>query len=155
MKSTSVQTAIRYLLGLLMLWAAISKLNNPSDFLGSLFAYELPLPEFSLRFIAVVLPFVELICGVLLLANYWTETALITVAGLLMVFLLATGQAVLRDLEISCGCFDLKLLGIKLDTSTAKFLESAKFAFVRNVALAVMSFYLLRSAWPAPQEVEE
>jgi hypothetical protein len=137
-------TALRWLLGALMLWAAVSKLAEPTDFLGSLYAYDLPLPRSWLQLVAVVLPWLELLCGLLLIANVWSETALVTVLGLLGIFVLATGQAWARGLEISCGCFNLEIFGLDSSSRLLKFVESAGFAFFRNLILVLLAFLLLR-----------
>jgi len=132
------------LLGMLMLWAAVSKLANPTDFLGSIYAYELPLPRPLTQTVAVVLPWLELLCGLLLVAGLWMETALIVVAALLAVFVLATGQAWMRGLEIGCGCFSLKVFGLDSNPGLERFLESVAFAFFRNLALLILAAFLLR-----------
>lgn len=135
------------LLGVLMLWAAISKIANITEFLGSIYAYELPLPQQLLKAAAVVLPWVELLCGLLLVAGLWTETALGLVTAMLAVFVVATGQAWARGLDIACGCFDLTMLGLPENIpSVSKFLESVAFAFFRNLALTALAVYLLRKA---------
>jgi len=142
-----VQRWLGGLLGLLMLWAAVSKLANPTEFLGSIYAYQLPLPHLMLQTAAVVLPWVELLCGLLLLAGLWTETALILVTAMLVLFVVATGQAWVRGLEIACGCFDLTLIGFsKNNPAVAHFLESVAFAFFRNLLLTALAVYLLRRA---------
>ena len=137
-------TALRWLLGALMLWAAVSKLAQPTEFLGSIYAYDLPLPRTLQQLVAVVLPWLELLCGLLLIANQWSETALATLIGLLAVFVLATGQAWARGLEISCGCFNLEIFGADSTSKLLKFIESAGFAFFRNLILVLVAFALLR-----------
>lgn len=137
-------TALRWLLGGLMLWAAVSKLAQPTEFLGSIYAYDLPLPRTLQQLVAVVLPWLELLCGLLLIANQWSETALATLIGLLAVFVLATGQAWARGLEISCGCFNLEIFGADSTSKLLKFIESAGFAFFRNLILVLVAFALLR-----------
>jgi len=139
-----VQRLLSGLLGVLMLWAAISKLANPTEFLGSIYAYELPLPRPLLQATAVVLPWLELLCGLLLVAGLWIETALATVTGLLAVFVVATGQAWLRGLEIACGCFSLKVFGLDSNPELERFLESVAFAFFRNLLLLTLATFLLR-----------
>ncbi len=142
--SPNVERTLRFLLAILMLWAAVSKLANPTEFLGSIYGYELPLPRALLQITAVVLPWVELICGLLLLAGFWQPTALLLVTGLLVIFVLATGQAWARGIDISCGCFDLNILGLDSRTSSlARFLESVAFAFFRNLALTALAALLL------------
>lgn len=131
------------MLGLLFLWAAVSKLANPTEFLGSIYAYQLPLPKSFLQFMAVVLPWVELLCGLMLVANIWTESALACVSGLMVLFVLATSQAWGRDLNISCGCFDLKIFGLdKSFPNLSKTIESVGFAFFRNVVLTTLTIFL-------------
>ena len=141
-----VQRLLIALLGVLMLWAAVSKLANPTDFHGSIYGYQLPLPRAMLQATAVVLPWLELLCGLLLVAGLWVETALVLITGLLAVFVVATGQAWMRGLEISCGCFSLKIFGLSGDlTGLERFLESVAFAFFRNLALTALAAYLLRT----------
>ena len=99
----------------------------------------------ALQFVAVVLPWIELLCGLLLVVNLWTESALASTTGLLVIFLLATGQAWARQLKISCGCFDLKIFGLQEShPQLVKFLESPGFAFFRNLALISLTIFLLR-----------
>ena len=145
MKSAKLlQDVLRYLLALLLLWAAISKLARPTDFLASLYAYQLPLPRDLLKFAAVVLPWTELLCGLLLLGRVWVETALTVTAALFVLFVLSTGQAWARHLDISCGCFDFGIFGLDARTSGAvRFLESVGFAFIRNLALTAAAVFLL------------
>jgi putative oxidoreductase len=137
-------TVLRWLLGALMLWAGVSKLANPAEFLSSIYAYETPLPRLWLQQAAVVLPWLELLSGLLLIANVWSETALATMLGLFVVFLLATGQAWARGLDISCGCFNLEALGADPSWKLLKFIESASFAFLRNLVLVFLAAALLR-----------
>jgi putative oxidoreductase len=139
------QRWLRGLLGVLMLWAAVSKLADPIEFLGSIYAYQLPLPGLLLQTAAVVLPWLELLCGLLLVAGLWVETALVLVTGLLVLFVVATGQAWMRGLEIGCGCFDLKIFGLSKNLpGLAHFVESVAFAFFRNLLLTALAALLLR-----------
>ena len=136
---------LQILVGVLLLWAAVSKLSNPTEFLGSIYAYELPLPKQLLKLAAITLPWLELLCGLALLASVWTVEALATTLLLFSIFVLATGQAWARGLRISCGCFDFGLIGLDKDHSpVVKFLESPGFALLRNLALSAVTFILLR-----------
>ena len=138
-------TVLRWTLGVLMLWAAVSKLANLTGFLGAIYAYDLPLPRGFLKLIAVILPWVELLCGLSLVSRVWTDSALAMTGGLMAVFILATGQAWARGLKISCGCFNLKIFGFTDEQGgLVQFLESPAFAFFRNLALLVIALQLLR-----------
>ena len=145
------ESGLRWLLALLLLWAAVSKLANPTAFLGSIYAYELPLPRALLQGAAVILPWVELLCGLLLLAGFWTQTALLCVTGLMVLFVVATGQAWARGLDIACGCFNLQIFGIQdRMPGLVHFLESVSFAFFRNLLLTCLAGFLLRQALRPP-----
>ena len=139
-----LKVAVRWLLGLLLIWAALSKLANLQDFYGGLLAYRLPLPDFFLRAVAACLPWLELLCGLMLLSQVRSEAALVWALLLFGVFVLATGQAWARGLDISCGCFILQLLGLGESDGLGKLLHSVQFAFFRALLLAVGAIYLLR-----------
>ena len=124
--------ALRWFLGLLMVWAAIGKLVDAQEFLVALRTYQLPLPDIILRLAAIGLPWLELLCGLGLLTGWWIETNLGLVTVLMALFVLATGQAWARDLEIACGCF-----GGSLEDET--FLGSVPFAFFRNLVLTAIA----------------
>jgi putative oxidoreductase len=146
-----VECGLRWLLGVLLLWAAVSKLANPTEFLGSIYAYQLPLPRTLLQAAAVVLPWVELLCGLLLLAGFWRQTTLLTMTGLMVLFVIATGQAWARGLDIACGCFNLKIFGLNESApGLVRFLESVAFAFFRNLLLAGLAGFLLRQSLRRP-----
>lgn len=143
-RSSALFVGLRGLLGLLLLWAAVSKLANPTEFLGSIYGYELPLPRGWLQVTAVVLPWVELLCGLMLVTGFGAVTALLLAVAMMVVFVLATGQAWLRGLDIACGCFDLKIFGLAENwPGLVKFLESVAFAFFRNLALTALAGWLL------------
>ena len=134
---------LRWVLGALLIWAAISKLANLNEFYGGLLAYRLPMPDSWQRLIAITLPWLELLTGLMLLANVWTRAALGWAVTLFLGFTIVTGEAWLRGLDISCGCFKLSVFGI--NASSAVFLESVQFAFFRALLLSAAAIYLLRS----------
>jgi len=134
----------RWFLGVLLIWAALSKLAQPTEFLGALYAYQLPLPKGLLQLVAVALPWFELLCGVLLLLNQSTESVLLATAALLAVFLVCTGQAWARGLHISCGCFNLRLFGLDRGHPLVELLDSTGFAFLRNIVLGAITVRLAR-----------
>jgi hypothetical protein len=137
-------TVGRYALALLLLWAALSKLAAPTEFLGSLYAYQLPLPKPLLQLVAMALPWFEFLCALLLLLNLWADSSLIAVCALLILFLAATGQAWARGLHISCGCFNLKFLGLDRGHPVVELFDSVGFAFLRNLVISGIALLLLR-----------
>jgi putative oxidoreductase len=147
-QSDNLERGLRWFLAALLLWAAVSKLANPTEFLGAIYAYDLPLPRALLQTTVVVLPWIELLCGLLLLVDVWRPTALVAATGLMIFFVLATGQAWVRGLNISCGCFNLEIFGLNERLpGLVHFLETVAFAFFRNLLLTALAAFLLRRTW--------
>lgn len=136
------RVVVRWLMAVLLVWASLSKLANLNEFYGNVMAYDLPLPDALVKLTAMVLPWMELLCGILLITGAARRAALFWAMILFAVFVLATGQAWARGLNISCSCFDLSFLG----DSARKFLESVGFAFVRAALLLAGAVYV----WRAP-----
>jgi hypothetical protein len=95
----------RWLLGAVFLVAGGLKIAHPAGFFSDLLSFHVPLPELSLRLVAIALPWLEVLTGLGLLANYWTETVRPLVALLCASFVLMLAQAVVRGLDLNCGCF--------------------------------------------------
>ena len=140
----NLQTVLRWLLGIMLVWAALGKLANLQEFFAMVVAYQLPLPTVFIRCVAVILPWIELLCGLLLLASLRLNAALVWTVILFFTFTVCTGQAWLRGLHIACGCLDLRLVGILPGSEMAGVLESVGFAFLRALSLAAAAVYLLR-----------
>ena len=143
--SSSLLTRLRlkivwFLFGILLLWAGVSKLADPIGFLASIHSFELPLSDGLARAITLTLPWFELVCGFLLIFGVWPETARSALFGLLLVFTVVTGQAWMRGLELSCGCFELNFI----DSRYLRILESAGFSFCRNLVLLGLCVWLKR-----------
>jgi uncharacterized membrane protein YphA (DoxX/SURF4 family) len=96
--------ALRIGLGVLFAWAGASKFGLGSTFASLIANYRL-LPAEANQILAVTLPWVEFVAGVLLILKLWVRPAGLVVAGLAVVFLAAVGSALARGLDIPCGCF--------------------------------------------------
>lgn len=95
---------VRVALGGIFIYAALPKIADPVTFAGSVANYQI-LPYFWSYFTAAVLPFLELICGVLLVTGYRVRAGALIVAALNLVFMAALASLILRGLDIDCGCF--------------------------------------------------
>lgn len=140
----SWETSLRWFLGLIVIWAALSKLANLQDFYGALLSYHLPFPNWFARIVVRVLPWLELLCGACLMTGYRMRPALVWSLLLFSVFVFATGQAWWRGLDISCGCLDLGMIGIPADSSIARSLSSPSFAFFRAIVLLAATIQVWR-----------
>lgn len=127
------RTLARVLLGAVFLVAGALKIAHPVDFHSDLLAYDVPLPDFVFRLVAVVLPWLEAICGAALIANVWTETAGAVVTAMCLTFVVMLSQAVMRGLELTCGC---------LGSEDEGWFDRPGVALVRAVVLLAGSVWL-------------
>ena len=97
-------TLLRVSLGAVFIVASLDKIQNPEAFATNIANYRL-LPYVLINGMAVWLPWMEIITGTFLVLGIWTRAATIIVCGLLVVFSIAIAQALIRGLDISCGCF--------------------------------------------------
>jgi len=111
-----LESAIRILLGLVFLLYGLDKVSHPDIFARSIANYRL-LPGVFVNLMAVVLPWVEVLCGLLLIFGQWIRAAALVSGFLLVVFMIAVSIALVRGLDISCGCFNTnggRKVGMKL-----------------------------------------
>jgi uncharacterized membrane protein YphA (DoxX/SURF4 family) len=94
----------RVVLGVLFIVASANKVSDPTAFAVSIEGYKL-LPHNAALVAATVLPWMELISGVLLVLGVFHRGAGLLLFGLLVVFTIAVVSALVRGLDISCGCF--------------------------------------------------
>jgi uncharacterized membrane protein YphA (DoxX/SURF4 family) len=96
----------RLVLGVVFIISALGKLLDPQDFAHAVAAFRL-LPVQTVNLFSMALPWVEMICAVLLIVNRKTTAAALILAGLNVVFIVAIVSAMARGLDIDCGCFSL------------------------------------------------
>lgn len=95
---------LRVTVGGVFVIAAIPKIMNPVEFANSLNAYQI-LPQYALGITTWLLPWIECIFGLLLALGYVMRLSLMVIGLLLLVFLIAIVSAMMRGLNINCGCF--------------------------------------------------
>ena len=121
---------MRALLGGIFPIAGGTKLLAPRAFARTISAYGL-LPEELLVPTAIGLPAIELLAGLGLL--FKVRGSLAAIFGLLICFLFVLGYAILKNLDVDCGCFS------KLEIHAR---NSLFVAFLRDLGFAV-TFYLM------------
>ena len=94
----------RILLGAIFIYAGVSKILNPDQFAQAVMNYRI-VPLVSVNLFAIVLPWLELVAGIFLLVGLFSVGSIVMIAVLMALFLGAIASALLRGLDISCGCF--------------------------------------------------
>jgi protein-disulfide isomerase len=126
--------AARLLLGVVWIWASLSKLAHPLTFVQAVRAYDMT-PEWLSKAVAYGLPVLELCLGLVLIVGIMVRIAAAVSGVLFLVFLVGLVQAAARGLKLDCGCFGG---GGATDQSTSYTLD-----ILRDVGLMVVAAYLV------------
>lgn len=95
---------LRISLGLMFIVASYYKIMSPGAFAHQIYNYKL-LPAWLINPLAITLPPLQLFCGLALLFNKGTKGASLLITAMLFAFQVAVASALVRGLNISCGCF--------------------------------------------------
>lgn len=126
--------AVRLFVGLIFIYASYYKIIQPAEFAKSIWYYHM-VPGNFINIAALIMPWVELLCGLgLILGIYYRGSALL-VNIMVVVFIIALSSAVARGLSIDCGCFK----------ASAASTDSAKETLWRDIGLIILTLQLLFS----------
>lgn len=131
-KLRHIALAARLILSGVFIYASWNKILHPAAFAEAVFNYQL-LPVQLVNSVALILPWLELILGVLLLSGIWVSGAVLGINLLMVMFLVAMIINTARGLNISCGCFST-------DTTSSGL---SGWVVLRDVFFFSLSAYLL------------
>jgi uncharacterized membrane protein YphA (DoxX/SURF4 family) len=126
-----VQIALRAIVGGVFIYAGMLKIMSPQEFADNIAAYQL-LRDSLINLLALGLPVFEVIVGVMLITGLRVRTAAFCALFLCVVFAIALGSALVRGLQIDCGCFG----------DGAPSVVKTWFALGRDVALGVAAWII-------------
>lgn len=132
---------LRGVLGAVFCLAGFFKISDPIGFHADLLAYELPMPDFLSRLIAVAFPCLELICGVGLIIGFWRESVSLLALAMSSIFVLVLAQAMVRGLDLNCGCFG---------SARGQWLNLPAIALIRACLMLWATYWLHRRTSPTP-----
>ncbi len=102
-------------LGVLFVYASLDKIWNPGLFAKAISNYRLlPLP--LLHAAAIILPWIELLCGLALIVNCYPRAANALICSMLLVFTLAIVIAIVQGFDFNCGCITVSNGGTSIGT---------------------------------------
>jgi uncharacterized membrane protein YphA (DoxX/SURF4 family) len=138
--------AARLAMAGIFIYASIDKIAHPAAFAKDVYNYQV-LPDGLINLTALILPWLELFLGICLLAGVWLPGAVITINGLLTVFLATLIFNLARGLDINCGCFS---------TGSDEPAMSSGWYLLRDtffLALGIFLFFAVR--WQQPLELSK
>lgn len=166
LRHPAVYWAVALVLGGVFLYASFDKIASPREFAKIVYRYQLAGPNglFGVtpaNVLAVTLPWLEALIGVLLVTGLWRREAAGIAAFLLVVFLAAVSYALTQGIDIAnCGCFtvtggDGRAAGWKLLAGDTALLVAAGYIMLmrRGARIAVGDHgqLHLREPGPSPQ----
>lgn len=99
-----IHLVLRLVVGCIFVYAAIDKIVHPDQFARIIYNYHI-VPGQLINVFALFLPWVELIAGVFMIVGYWEKAAALIIGGMLVVFIVALSIALIKGVNIECGCF--------------------------------------------------
>jgi uncharacterized membrane protein YphA (DoxX/SURF4 family) len=126
---------LRVGLGAMFLLASYPKMLSPYEFASLVAQYQL-LPLGLVNYFAAWLPPYEAVIGLGLIVTRWSKAFSAMILFLMTLFIVALVQALIRDLGITCGCFDIEGAADKVGAWTA---------LLRDLALWPLILWLWKS----------
>ena len=123
---------VRIFLGVLFIAASWEKIVQPEAFATIIENYKI-LPAILVNATAYILPWIEMICGALLIIGIYVKGSTLIVSAMMIVFISLLIVSQIRGLDITCGCFSLSL-----ETS-----KSMYYYIVRDLAILGAGLWVL------------
>ena len=108
---------VRLALGVVFIYASVYKILDPAQFAKSIWYYHI-LPGEMINISALILSWLELLCGVAIIVGAYYRGAILWLNLLLLVFMAAIASAMSRGISIDCGCWTVRTRGIGGITSS-------------------------------------
>lgn len=96
--------AARFFIGYIFILAGIEKIADPTGFSDSIENYQF-LPNMFINFFAIAFPWIEVVSGILIIFNKYVKENSFIFISMMTAFTIMILIAVLRGLDIDCGCF--------------------------------------------------
>jgi uncharacterized membrane protein YphA (DoxX/SURF4 family) len=124
---------VQIALGVIFVVAALPKIVDPPSFAHMIYNYRL-VPAALNNLLALVMPWIELLCGLALILGIWRGTARTIIGALLVMFIVAIGINLVRGNAIDCACFDVSAA----DKTREERLADMRFVILRDLGMLLM-----------------
>jgi putative oxidoreductase len=138
----------RILIALIFIMASIDKIISPANFGRAIYAYQFLTGPFAYLIspMAVIMPWCELVTGILLLVNRMVRPAALIILAMNIVFIIAIISVMMRGIKVECGCgLDVGIIAAIAGT------QAGAQALVRDFVILAMNLVVLL----APQSLKK
>ena len=132
-KNEYINLVIRLIVGFIFILTGISKIVDPALFAREISNYDM-MPLSLINLMAIILPWVEVVVGILFIMGVRIKASIILLVAMLLVFNFGVASAWARGLDINCGCYSSVA---EQKVGLGKLIEN----FSMVVALAFMYFF--------------
>ncbi|MFO7964162.1 MAG: MauE/DoxX family redox-associated membrane protein [Desulfobacterales bacterium] len=102
----------RLILGVIFILAGFPKLMDPEGFARIIENYKI-LPALLVNPFALILPWVEMFCGIFLISGHLVKGSIVMVNLMMAMFIVALLLNIVRGVDITCGCFTTSMAASK------------------------------------------
>ncbi len=95
---------VRVGVGATFIYASLYKIVDPGAFAKSIWYYHL-VPGDLINLMALILPWVELLCGLALILGVFYNGAVVLANAMTVIFIFALSATIVKGIDIDCGCF--------------------------------------------------
>jgi uncharacterized membrane protein YphA (DoxX/SURF4 family) len=124
---------VQIALGVIFVAAALPKIVDPPSFAHMIYNYKL-VPWAAINSMALIMPWLELLCGLALILGIWKGTARTIIGAMLLMFIVAIAINLARGNAIDCGCFDVSAAG----KTAQERLADMHFVILRDAGMLLM-----------------
>ena len=137
---------VQIALGVIFVAASLPKIADPPSFAHMIYNYKL-VPFSMIAPMALVMPWIELLCGLALIFGIWKGTARAIIAAMLLTFITAIASNRARGNAIDCGCCDVTAANKTVDERLA----DMRFVIFRDLGMLLM----IAQLWWASHQLKD
>ena len=95
---------LRIVIAAVFIFAGSTKISQPGEFAYAIQNYQI-IPSSMTNLLGVILPWLEIFCGLTLLLGFYVRGSAMILSGLTIVFIISVSRALISGLNIDCGCY--------------------------------------------------
>ncbi|MEI7589981.1 MAG: MauE/DoxX family redox-associated membrane protein [Deltaproteobacteria bacterium] len=134
--SKHMLTCVRMTIGFIFIYAGAIKIYDPAGFAQMLNNYDL-LPYAIVNTCAIIMPWLEMVLGILLVFGIWFDGCAILSLLFFCVFASAITISIIRGIDVDCGCFSTQVGGSPVSWLT----------LMRDFLLILAGIYMVKIAY--------